>query len=55
MGAPKGNKNAAGPHKKGWYGKSRAKKYLRRKMSPYTRKQMNWYQSSTPFFMRKKR
>lgn len=28
MGAPRGNRNAAGPHKKGWYKKSGTKKFL---------------------------
>lgn len=28
MGAPHGNKNASGPHKKGWYGQSGSKSYL---------------------------
>ena len=46
MGAPMGNRNAAGS--RGGYKSSGAKKYLRSKMSSYTRKQMSWYQGSTP-------
>jgi hypothetical protein len=53
MGAPIGNRNAAGPHS--GYRTSGAKKYLRRQMSPYTRKQMNWYQGSTPASIRKQK
>jgi hypothetical protein len=30
MGAPIGNRNAAGPHKKGWYRSSGSKKYLKK-------------------------
>ena len=41
MGAPMGNRNAAGS--RGGYKSSGAKKYLRSKMSSYTRKQMSWY------------
>jgi len=58
MGAPKGNCNAAKSvakcrANKGWYGKSGAKKYLRKNMSPYTRKQRAWIVATQPISMRK--
>jgi hypothetical protein len=44
MGAPIGNRNAAGPHS---YRSSGAKKYLRRKMGSY-RNALRYYQQTTP-------
>lgn len=37
MGAPRGNKNAAGPHKKGWYKGSGSKRFLKNKRKGWYR------------------